>query len=119
MVGGTGGCRDGGREREREVFEEGLRRLRADFRARLETGLRLQGRRTAAQQANEADGCREGGGASESTSEPLPCEYGTYETVKARFWLWLWPDSGLGFQVKVLETTRRFWRGVVLQWQRQ
>ena len=36
--------------------------------------------------------------------EPLSSEYGTYKTVKARFWHWLRPESGLDFQAKVRET---------------
>jgi len=36
-------------------------------------------------------------------SEPLSSELGTNGTVKARFRPWLRPDSGRGFQVKVLK----------------
>ena len=35
-----------------------------------------------------------------SRTEPLSSEYGTYKTVKSR------PDSGLGFQLRVLKTFR-------------
>ena len=34
---------------------------------------------------------------------PLSNEYGSCKTVQAAFWPWLRPDSGLGFQAKVLK----------------
>ena len=36
----------------------------------------------------------------------LSSEHGTGKTVKANLWPWLRPDSGLGFQVKVLKPFR-------------
>ena len=37
------------------------------------------------------------------STPPLWSKYGTYRTAKARFWPWPRPDSGPGFQVKVVQ----------------
>jgi len=44
----------------------------------------------------------------QSRCKPLSREYGTFKTVKARCWPWLRPNSGLGFQVKVVNFFKLF-----------